>query len=140
MYYAGLPWSTCQCRPFFPFFPGGDLRLHLPDQFGQLRLTLGLCFRIHVLGHALAVDLGGVATLPQVVIDLGDTPGARLTVFALDWLEGSSAGRFRCFLVRRLCPGDGPVDLVRRLLPHFVGDMGVHVQRGGTGHMADDRG
>ena len=140
MYYAGSPWSTRQFSPFSPFSLSGELRLHLPDQLCQLRLALGFCFRVDVPGHALPVDLGGVATLPQVVIDLGDTPGARLTVFALDWLEGSSAGRFRCFLVRRLCPGDGPVDFVRRLLPHFVGDMGVHVQRGGTGHMADDRG
>ena len=125
VYYAGSPWSTCQCRSFFPFFPGGDLRLHLPDQFGQLRLTLGLCFRVHVPGHAPPVDLWGVATLPQVVVDLRDTPGARFTVLALDRLKGSPAGRFQFLFLRRLCPGDGPVDFVRRLLPHFVGDMGV---------------
>ena len=101
MYYAGSPWSTCQCRSFFPFFPGGDLRLHLPDQFGQLHLALGLCFRIHVLGHALAVDLGGVAALPQVVIELGDTPGARFAVLALDRLKGGSAGWFRRLPLRR---------------------------------------
>ena len=140
MYCAGSPWSTCQCRPFFPFFPGGDLRLHLPDQLGQLHLALGLCFRIHVLGHALAVDLGGVAALPQVVIELGDTPGSRFAVLALDRLKGGSAGWFRRLPLRRFSPGDGPVNFVRRLLPHFVGDMGVHVQRGGTGHVADDCG
>ena len=162
VYYAGLPWSTCQCRPFFPFFPGGDLRLHLPDQLGQLHLALGLCFRIHVLGHALAVDLGGVATLPQVVIELrlliepyepyavaalpqvvielGDTPGSRFAVLALDRLKVSSVGRFRRLPLRRFSPGDGPVNFVRRLLPHLVGDMGVDIQRGGTGHMPDDCG
>ena len=77
----------------------GNLRLHLPDQFGQLRLALGLRCRVDVPGHALAVDLGGVATLPQVAIDLGDTPGARFAVLALDRLKGSPAKRFRrCLL------------------------------------------
>ena len=140
MYYAGSPWSTCQAALLLPLLPSGNFRLHLPNQFGQLFLTLGLCFRVHVPGHAPPVDLGGVATLPQVIVDLRDTPGARFTVLALDRLKGSPAGRFQFLFLRRLCPGDGPVDLVRRLLPHFVGDMGVHVQRGGTGHMADDRG
>ena len=140
VYYAGSPWSTCQAALLLPLLPSGNFRLHLPNQFGQLFLTLGLCFRVHVPGHAPPVDLGGVATLPQVIVDLRDTPGARFTVLALDRLKGSPAGRFQFLFLRRLCPGDGPVDLVRRLLPHFVGDMGVHVQRGGTGHMADDRG
>ena len=89
MYYAGSPWSTRQFSPFSPFSLSGELRLHLPDQLCQLRLALGFCFRVDVPGHALPVDLGGVATLPQVVIDLGDTPGARLTVFALDWLAAA---------------------------------------------------
>ena len=31
-----------------------------------------------------------------------------------------------------------PVDLVRRALPHGIGDVGVGVQGGGAGHMADN--
>ena len=65
----------------------GNLHLHLPNQFCQLRLTLGFRSGVDVPCHALAVDLGGVAPFPQVVVDLGDTPGAPLAVFALDWSE-----------------------------------------------------
>ena len=36
--------------------------------------------------------------------------------------------------------GDTPVDLHRRFLPHLVSNMGVGVQRGGAGHMAQDGG
>lgn len=36
--------------------------------------------------------------------------------------------------------GDAQVDFHRRSLPHLVGDMGVGVQRGSAGHMAQDGG
>ena len=38
------------------------------------------------------------------------------------------------------CFGDSLVDFHRRSLPHIVGDMGVSIQRGGAGHMAQDSG
>ena len=66
---------------------------------------------------------------------------ACLSAPPLPCLEGGHRSLFRLFLLLRdLCLGDAPVDLHRRLLPHLVGDMGVGVQRGGAGHMAQDGG
>ena len=91
MYCTEPPWSACQfCLPP-PLVFRGDLRLHLPDQGGQLFLTLRLRFGVDVPGHAPAVDDGGVAALPQVVVDLADASGARLAPLAFVGLEG--AGR-----------------------------------------------
>ena len=73
--------------------------------------------------------MGGVTALPQVVIDSVDTSGARFAPLTLADLE-RAGGRF---LGCRFPPGfrfgspDPPVDFVRRVLPHGVGDMGVGV-------------
>ena len=54
-------------------------------------------------------------------------------------LEGGHGALFWFLLLRiDFHLGDALVDLYRCPLPHLVGDMGVGVQRGGTGHMAQD--
>jgi len=76
-----------------------------------------------------------------VVADLRDAARPRLAVFALDRLERSAGGLFRSFcLWLRLHLYDGPVDFCRRRLPHFVGDVGVDIQRCGTGDVANNGG
>ena len=56
-------------------------------------------------------------------------------------LEGGHCSLFRLFfLLCNLRLGDALVDLHRRFLPHLVSDMGVGIQRGGAGHMAQDGG
>ena len=49
---------------------GGDLPFHLHDQRRQLFLALRLGLGVDVPGHPFAVDLRGVATLPEVVVEL----------------------------------------------------------------------
>ena len=54
-------------------------------------------------------------------------------------LEGGHGALFWFLLLRiDFHLGEALVDLYRCPLPHLVGDMGVGVQRGGTGHMAQD--
>ena len=140
MQYVSIAWSTCYIFRFHTVFSSDDLCLHFPDQFCQLFLTLGFRFRVDVPGHALAVDDGGVAALPQVVIDLANASGAWFAPLSLVGLEGAGGWFLGC----RFPPGfrfgspDSLVDLVRRVLPHGIGDVGVGVQGGGAGHMADD--
>ena len=75
-----------------------------------------------------------------MVVDLADTAGARFAPLSLVGLEGAGGWFLGC----RFLPGfrfgspDSLVDLVRRVLPHGIGDVGVGVQGGGAGHMADD--
>ena len=129
MQYVSIAWSTCYIFRFHTVFSSDDLCLHFPDQFCQLFLTLGFRFRVDVPGYALAVDDGGIAALPQVVVDLADTSGARFAPLSLVGSEGAGDG----FLGHGLLSGfrfgspDPPVDLVRRALPHGVGNMGVGV-------------
>ena len=60
---------------------------------------------------------------------------------SLSCLEGGHRSLFRLFLLLRdHCLGDAPVDFHRRLLSHLISDMGVGVQRGRAGHMAQDGG
>lgn len=83
-----------------------------------------------------------LAAFPQVVVDLRDTAGAWLAPLSFMGLEGAG----RQLLVRslllfpRLGLADALVDLVRRALPHGVSDVGVDVQSGGAGDMANDGG
>ena len=140
MYCTEPPWSACQLCLSPPLIFRGDLRLHLPDQGGQFFLALRLGFGVDIPCHAPTVDDGGVAALPQVGVDPADAAGARLAPLAFVGPEGAG----RQFLGRslplfpRLGLADAPVDLVRRALPHGVGDVGVGVQGGGAGYMADD--
>ena len=88
-----MAWSTCQIIRFPVFFRCGDLLFYLPDQLRQLHFALGLGLCVHIPGHALAVDDGGVAALPQVVIDPADATSARFAPLPLAGLEGAG-GRF----------------------------------------------
>lgn len=45
---------------------GCQFLFHLCDQHGQLLFTFRFCGGIDIPGHALAVDLGGVVSLPFV--------------------------------------------------------------------------
>ena len=87
--YVRFSRSTCRTFLFCLFFPGGDLRLHFPDQFCQFFLTLLLRFGVDVPGHALAVDDGGVAALPQMAVDLADASGTWFASLSLVGLEGA---------------------------------------------------
>ena len=87
--YGRFSRSTCRTFLFCLFFPGGDFRLHFPDQFCQFFLTLRLRFGVDVPGHALAVDDGGVAALPQMAVDLADASGTRFAPLSLVGLEGA---------------------------------------------------
>ena len=76
-----------------------------------------------------------------MVIDLCDAACPWLAVLSFDGLEGGPGGLFRNrgFLMRfYLC--NGPVNFSRSRLPHLIGDVGVHVQRGGAGDVADNGG
>ena len=134
--YGRFSRSTCRTFLFCLFFSGGDLCLHFPDQFCQLFLTLGFRLRVDVPAHAPAVDDGGVAALPQMAVDLADASGTRFAPLSLVGLEGAGGWFLGC----RFLPGfrfgspDSLVDLVRRVLPHGIGDVGVGVQGGGAGH------
>ena len=56
-------------------------------------------------------------------------------------LEGGHGALFWLLLLRfDFHLSDALVDLYRCFLPHLIGDMGVGVQCGGAGHMAQDSG
>ena len=83
---------------------------------------------------------GGVAALKQMIIDLGDAPGAGLPGLSQHRLE--VCGRVLLCL-RRFLPHlvtKPPVDLGRCLALHIPGDMGVDIQGGGCRHMAQHGG
>ena len=75
-----------------------------------------------------------------MVIDSVDTSGARFAPLSLVGLEGAGDG----FLGHGLLSGfrfgspDPPVDLVRCVLSHGIGNVCVGVEGGGAGHVADD--
>ena len=82
---------------------------------------------------------GGVPAFPQVVTDLRDASCARLAPLPFAGLEcaGSGlAGHCRCFC--DLGFADSLVNPYRRCAAHFVGDVGVDVQRGAAGDMTND--
>ena len=119
----------------------GQFLFHLCDQCRQLLFTLRFRGSVDVSGYAFAVDLGGVASLPEVVVDLAHTAGSWLSIFAFHRLEGGGCGLPAGSCVGRwLHPGNAPVDAVSGSLAHFIADMGVDVQGRGAGHMAYDGG
>ena len=66
---------------------------------------------------------------------------AGLSAPSFSCLEGGHRSLFRLLLLLRdLRLGDAEVYLHRRPLPHLIRDMGVGVQRGGAGYMAQDGG
>ena len=86
---AGTPCLYCWAVQMLLGFPLSDLRPHLLDQHGQLFLTFPFCFGIHISGYAPAVDNGGVAAFPQVVVDLADAAGARFAALSFAGLKGA---------------------------------------------------
>lgn len=74
-------------------------------------------------------------------VDLLDVPGSRSAPTPLVGLEFSHSfqwRRLRCFLRLRLA--DTPVDGDSGFLLHFVRDMGVDVESGPAGDVANDGG
>ena len=124
------------------FVPQGlPLCVHLLDQHLQFRLALLPSVGVDAFGVFGAVRPGGgVTALKQVVIDLGDTPGAGLSLSSQYWLE-VRGWVLRC-LLRALqhLVAQPPVDLGRGLGLHIPGDVGVDVQGGGRRHMAQHGG
>ena len=120
---------------------GLPLRVHLLDQRLQLRLALLPSVGVDAFRVLGAVRPGGgVAAFKQVVIDLGNTPGARLSLSSQHWLE--VRGRVLLCLLRALqhLVAQSPVYFGRRLALHIPGDMGIDVQGGGRRHMAQHGG
>jgi len=119
-----------------------DFRLHLPDEFRQLFLAFCLSFGIDVPGHAPAVDDGGVSALPKVVVNLADAARAGFASLSFVGLKGAG-GRFPGSISRFCRWGfltNALINLCCRSPLHFVCNMGVDIQRGAAGHMADDSG
>ena len=83
---------------------------------------------------------GGVAAFEQVVIDLSDAPGARLSGLSQHRLEVFD--RTLIFLSGFLphLVAQPPVDLGSRLALHIPSDVGVDVQGGGRRHVAQHGG
>ena len=110
------------------------------DQLGQFLLTFLLGGCVDIPGHALSVDGGRVAALPQMVVDLADAAGAWLPALAFVGLEGGRSGLRRLNILFlsgfRFC--DSSVNLGGSSPLHLVCHMGVDVQRGAAGHMAND--
>lgn len=74
--------------PMHPVQDGLSLRVHLLDQHLQFFLALFTGVGIDAFGMLRAVRPGGgVASLKQMVIDLGNTPGARLSLSPQHRLE-----------------------------------------------------
>ena len=67
---------------------GGNFPLHLHDQHRQLLLALRLGPGVDVPGHPFAVDLRGVAPLPEMVAQLRDAARPRLSYLALVGFKG----------------------------------------------------
>ena len=84
----------------------------------------------------------GVAAFPEMIVDLAEAAGAGLAPLALVSLKGAGSrfsGHILYFCLGRLFPNP-LVDLCRRGPLHFIRYVGVDIQRGAAGHMADDRG
>ena len=86
MFYLRRPVAFLDC--LFLCFHRSNLLLHFPNQLGQFFFTFLLGAGVDVAGHAFSADGGGVAALPEVVVDLADTAGAGLAALALVGLEG----------------------------------------------------
>ena len=105
--------------------------LHLDDQHRQFFLALLAGMGIDVAGVLFSVNpFGGVAALPQVVIDLADATRSRSAVRRAVGGELYWRSSFLplCFiLLLYLHPGDALVDIPGRIPLHLAGDVGVNV-------------
>ena len=71
---------------------GGDFRFHFYYHLCQQFFALFLTVRVDISGVFFAVwPNWGVSALPQMVIDLGDAPGARFAALTLVSLEGAGS-------------------------------------------------
>lgn len=130
----------CQSHPLLFC---GNFRFHLENHFRQLFFAFIFTVGVGVPGMFFAVRPdGGVASLPQMIVDLSDAPGAWFTAFPFVRLEGAGSelpgcgSRLRCGLDL----ADPLVNLKRRCLPHLVSNMRIDVQRGAAGYVANYRG
>lgn len=98
---------------------------------------------INVAGVLLAIEPdGGVPSLPEMVVDLTDTSGTGFPALTFMSLESAGGWLLRrdVFIQCRRCFANPAVNLCRRCATHLISDMGVDVQCGATGHMADNGG
>ena len=98
---------------------------------------------IDISGVLLAIRPDGrVSAFPQVAVNLGDASCTWFAPLAFVGLKraGSGAPRCRCGLLLGFGSADTLIDLYRRCAVHFVGDVGVYVQRGAAGYMTDNGG
>lgn len=80
--------ALCFSASLWVCFHGSDLLLHLPNQLGKLLLTFLFGGGIDIADHTLSIDGGGVAAIPEMVVNLADTAGAGLAALTLVGLEG----------------------------------------------------
>lgn len=133
--------SACLGCSLYLVFCGGNLSFHFNNHFCQHHFALCLAVGIDVSGVLLAIRPDGrIPPLPQVVVDLRDASGAWFASLPFVSPEGAGSGLLRCRygLLLGLSPTDSLVDLHRRCTAHFVGDMGVYIQRGAAGDVTDD--
>jgi hypothetical protein len=82
---------------FQPLLFSGDLRFHLEDHLRQQLLTFLPGLGVDISGVLLAIRPdGGVAALPQMVVDLSDASGPRFTPLAFVGLECTGNRLPRC--------------------------------------------
>ena len=85
--------SACFGFGFQPLLLGGDFRLHLCYHICQQFFTLLLAVGVDVASILFAVRPdGGIPSLPQFLIDLGDTARACLASLTFASLEGAGGG------------------------------------------------
>ena len=107
-----------------------NFRFHLLDQRLQLLLALLTGVGVDALGVFGTVRPGGrIASLKEVVVDLGDTASSRLSCAPHDRLEVGE--RICCRRVLRHFIAQATVDLGGSFAEHVAGDVGVNVQGGG---------
>ena len=85
--------SLCgSCRSLELLSLGGDLLLHLDNQFCQLLFTFFLDVGIDITGEATAVGKPRrVPSFPEVFVDLADASGAGFAALTFVGLEGGGS-------------------------------------------------
>lgn len=143
--------SACLHLVFYSNLFSGDFRFHLGNHLRQQFFAFLLAVGIDIPGVPPAIGpFWGEPTLPKVVVKAGYAARSGLADFALIWIKSGPMARFsglagytlagvdsRC---TRLAFGNAPIDLHCRRPPHIIGDVGVDVQRGAAGDVADDGG
>ena len=119
------------CRSLELVSLGGDLLLHLDNQFCQLLVTFFLDVGIDITGEATAVGKPRrVPSFPEVFVDLADASGAGFAALPFVGLEGGG-GWFPWCCVHVLCGftfSNPTVNLRRCGFPHLICDVCVDIQ------------